>query len=79
VVRWSTYSDRIPQEGKNSRLRLEDNQGNGVEVTQTYGWIALVVIVGGLVLSGWWYQHRRAWSTIKQDEAMRRHVNRNYE
>ena len=42
-------------------------------------WIALAVVIGGLVLSGWWRQHRRAWSTNKQDESMRRHVNRNYD
>jgi hypothetical protein len=53
--------------------------GDGVEVMQTYSWIALIEIVGGLVLSSWWYQHRRAWSTNKQDEAIRRHANRNYD
>jgi hypothetical protein len=42
-------------------------------------WIALAVVIGGLVLSTWWRQHRRAWSTNKQDESMRRHVNRNYD
>jgi len=58
---------------------LSDNQGDGVEVTQTYIWIGLAVALGGLVLWGWWYQHRRAWPTRKQDETMRRHVNRNYD
>jgi len=58
---------------------LSDNQGDGVEVMRTYIWIALVVILGGLVLWVWWYQRRRAWSTHKQDESMRRHVNRNYD
>jgi hypothetical protein len=48
-------------------------------VTQTYVWIVLGVVLGGLELWGWWYQHRRAWSTYKQDESMRRHVNKNYD
>jgi hypothetical protein len=58
---------------------VSDNHGDGVLVIRTYVWISLAVIPGGLVLWGWWYQHRRAWSTHKQDESMRRHVNRNYD
>ena len=46
---------------------------------QTYAWVALALVLGGLVLWGWWRQHRRAWSTYRQDESMRRHVNKNYD
>jgi len=46
---------------------------------RTYVWIALVVVFGGLVLWGRWYQHRRAWPTSKKDEPMRRHVNKTYD
>jgi len=46
---------------------------------RTYVWIALSVAIGGLVVWGRWHQHRRAWSTHKQDESMRRHVNKNYD
>ncbi|HUD55895.1 MAG TPA: hypothetical protein VMR02_11750 [Terracidiphilus sp.] len=46
---------------------------------RTYIWIGLAVVLGGLVLWGWWYQRRRAWSTRKQDETMRRHVTRTYD
>ena len=46
---------------------------------RTYVWIALAVAIGGLVVWGRWHQHRRAWSTYKQDESMRRHVNKNYD
>src|SRR5664280_2290485 len=49
-----------------------------VVVMRVYVWIALSVALGGLILWGGWYQRRRAWSTHKQDETMRRHVNRNY-
>jgi len=45
-----------------------DNQEDGVVVMRTYIWIGLAVVLGGLVLWGWWYQRRRAWSTRKQDE-----------
>ena len=58
---------------------LSDNQEDGVVVMRTYIWIGLAMVPGGLVLWLWWYQHRRAWSTRKQDETMRRHVNRNYD
>jgi hypothetical protein len=58
---------------------LSDNQGDGVVVMRTYIWIGLAVVLGGLVLWGWWYQHRRTWSTYRQDESMRRHVNKNYD
>ena len=64
---------------KNGFPGLSDNQGNGVAVMRTYVWIALAVVIGGLVLWGWWHQHRRAWSNDKQDESMRRHVNKNYD
>jgi hypothetical protein len=58
---------------------LSDNQEDGVRVMRTYLLIGLAVVLGGLVLWLWRYQHRRAWSTRKQDETMRRHVNRNYD
>jgi hypothetical protein len=58
---------------------VSDNQGDGVDFMQTYIWIGLALVLGGLVLWGWRYQHRRAWSTRKQDESMRRHVNTNYD
>jgi hypothetical protein len=58
---------------------LSDNQRDGVVVMRTYIWVGLAVVLGGLVLWGWWYQHRRAWSTHRQDETMRRHVNKNYD
>ena len=58
---------------------LSDNQEDGVVEMRAYIWIGLAVVLGGLVLWAWWYQHRRAWSTRKQDETMRRHVNRNYD
>jgi hypothetical protein len=58
---------------------LSDNQEDGVRVMRTYIWIGLAVVLGGLVLWGWWYQRRRAWSTRKQDETMRRHVTRTYD
>ena len=58
---------------------LSDNQEDGVVVMRTYIWIGLAVVLGGLVLWGWWYQRRRAWSTRKQDETMRRHVTRTYD
>jgi high-affinity Fe2+/Pb2+ permease len=45
-----------------------------------YMWsAALAVVVGGVLLWGWWYQHRHDWSTGKHDESMRRHVNNNYD
>ena len=53
--------------------------GDGVGVIRNCIWIALIVEFVGLVLWGWWYQHRRAWSIHRQDESMRRHVNRNYD
>jgi hypothetical protein len=58
---------------------LSDNQEDGAVEMRANIWIGLAVVLGGLVLWGWWYQHRRAWSTRKQDETMRRHVNRNYD
>jgi hypothetical protein len=58
---------------------LSDNQGDGVVGMRAYIWIGLAVVFGGLVLWVWWYQDRRAWSTRKQDETMRRHVNKNYD
>ena len=58
---------------------LSDNQWIGVEVMRIYAWIAVVVVLGGLALWGWWYRQRRAWPTHEHDEAMRRHVNRNYD
>ena len=47
-------------------------------VKLTYVWIALIVVFSGLALWGWRYNHRRAWSTFKKDESMRRHVNKAY-
>jgi hypothetical protein len=58
---------------------LSDNQRDGAVMIRIYIWIGLAVVLGGLVLWGWRYQHRRAWSTDKQDESMRRHVNDNYD
>jgi hypothetical protein len=58
---------------------LSDNQGMVLVVSQTYFLIALTVVFGGLVLWGWWYQHRRAWPTSKKDESMRRHVSKIYD
>ena len=58
---------------------LSDNQWIGVEVIRAYVWIAVVMVLGGLCIWAWWYRHLRAWSTRKQDETMRRHVNRNYD
>jgi high-affinity Fe2+/Pb2+ permease len=46
---------------------------------QTYVWIGLTMVAGGLALWGWRYHHRRAWPTSKKDEAMRRHVNKAYD
>jgi hypothetical protein len=65
--------------GRARTARARAIVGKGVEVMRTYIWIALVAVVGGLALWGWWYQHRRDWSTYKHDEAMRRHINRNYD
>jgi nucleoside-diphosphate-sugar epimerase len=39
-------------------------------------------VVGDLICGRWWLIHRRAWnphSRSNEDEAMRRHVNRNYD
>jgi uncharacterized protein YneF (UPF0154 family) len=44
-----------------------------------YVWIVLIVGVVGLGILGGWYLRRRAWPASKQDEAMRRHVIRNYD
>jgi hypothetical protein len=60
-------------------LELSDNQEDGVVMMRTYMWIGLAAVLGGFILWFWWYQHRRTWSTRKQDETMRRHVNRNYD
>jgi hypothetical protein len=32
-----------------------------------------------VTFSGWWFHHQRDWSRSDRDEAMRRHVNKNYE
>jgi hypothetical protein len=48
----------------------------------TFQWTALVVVVGILGICCKWWAHRRAWnphSRSKENEAIRRHVNRNYD
>jgi hypothetical protein len=82
----------IPDPGAFSRTylallaetRFTETSGNGVVVIRgSVQWIALVVVLGILGICGtWWLIHRRAWnphSRSNEDEAMRRHVNRNYD
>ena len=44
----------------------------------THVWVVIAIFVVGLVSWHCWYLYRRAQPTSKQDESMRRHVNRNY-
>jgi hypothetical protein len=60
---------------------LRDNQAGAI-VMRPSVWIAAVVIFGCLVLCGGWFLRQRARnrdSRPNQDEAMRRHVNKNYD
>src|ERR1700722_20879623 len=65
-------------------FRFTETSENGVVVIRgSVQWIALVVVLGILgICARWWLIHRRAWnphSRSNEDEAMRRHVNRNYD
>jgi hypothetical protein len=73
-----TLSHRILLKGKNPPFLGWAIIRDGLDVMRTYVWIALVMGFAGLVLWGWWYQQRRAWSKDRRDESMRRHVNKNY-
>jgi hypothetical protein len=53
-----------------------------VVIRGTFQWTALTAVVGILGICCRWLIHRRAWnphSLSDENEAMRRHVNRNYD
>jgi hypothetical protein len=55
---------------------------DGIVVTRgTFEWTGLAVGRGALGISGRWRAHRRTWSpnSRSENEAMRRHVRKNYD